>query len=127
MSALLLVLPASTLIPKAQWDLHVWQRLRAANRVSPDIELDQHYRQLVRFLPPQGVVGFQVVGAPDERREEFRLQYALAPRKILRSTLTEFVIECGPAASAGSVGRNPQFILVAALTDELRLFRRIDP
>jgi hypothetical protein len=124
---LLLLVPASAALSKTRWNVHLWQRLRAAHRVSPDTGLDQSYRRLALYLPSQGVVGFQVVGVPDDRSHEFRLQYALAPRRIVRSTQTEFVIECGPAGSVGSLGSNPQFVLVSAPGDDVRLFRRVQP
>lgn len=124
---LLLVLPASAILPMTRWNLHVWQRLHTARRESPDIGLDRVHRALAFHLPARGVVGFQHVGDPDQRRLFFRLQYSLAPRKIVTSTDQEFVIEAGPPAASGSLSRNPRFVLVVALDDELRLFRRLMP
>ena len=110
-----------------QWNLHIWQRLRAANRISPDIERDEYYRGLVPYLPVQGPIGLQNIGPPDDGRLRFRLQYALAPRRIVPSALLEFTIERGPAASAASLAWDPAFALVTDRGDDLRLFRRIRP
>lgn len=110
-----------------RWNLHIWQRLRTAHRESPDLGLDRVHRTLALHLPARGIVGFQHVGEPDQRRLFFRLQFSLAPRKIVTSIDSEFVIEGGPTAASDSLSRNARFVLVVTVDDDLRLFRRLVP
>lgn len=123
--AILLFLPASALIPKAEWNIHLVQRLRSMGRMSPDAGLDLYFRRLVPFLPTKGDVGFQHVGPPDESRTFYRMQYALAPRQLLRSGDAEFVVEFGPVSAGDSLKRDARFVMVTAPGDDLRLYRRM--
>lgn len=121
----LLLLPASAVLPMAEWNLHIWQRLRTANRLSPDMGTDMAYRDLAPHLPARGVIGVHEVGESTERRLFFRLQYALAPRKIVVTREAEFVIEGGPASAPASLTHDPQFTLIAAPEADLRVYRRL--
>lgn len=105
-------------------DWRRWARLRADQRVSPDEETDRAYRALVAVLPERGSVGVHVVVSGDDGRTRFRLQYALAPRRLLDSIDTPFVVEVGADTSSESLVRNAQFLVVAAPTPDLRVFRR---
>jgi hypothetical protein len=125
MVALLLFIPASAMVPTAQWNVHLVQRLLAMRRISPDAGLDLYFRRLVPFLPAKGDVGFRHLGPPDEDRTFFRMQYALAPRQLLRSAEAEFVVEFGPLDAEGSLGRDTRFVLVTSPGEDLRLYRRL--
>ena len=71
---LLLCLPASDMLPVAQWNLHIWGRLRQLARNAPDTSQDLANRELTAFLPATGPVGFLNVSAGDPRRAWFFLQ-----------------------------------------------------
>jgi hypothetical protein len=125
LAVVLLSLPASALIPSAQWNLHVWSRLRQLRRDAPDVGQDRFNRELTPFLPPAGRIGFLNVSTEDPRRPWFFLQYSLAPRTLVPSIEEQFVIEYGAPRGAAGLSRDGRFALVKALGDELRVFRRI--
>ena len=124
-AVLLLCLPASDIIPAAQWNLHVWGRLRQLARQAPDTGQDRENFALAPFLPPAGPVGFVSVSPADPKRTWFFLQYSLAPRTLVPSADPEFVIEHGVPSGAAGLGSDPRFALVKAFGDDLRVFRRV--
>jgi hypothetical protein len=125
--AALVFVPFGANLPSLEQHLHVWQRLRAAHRISPDDDWDRSLAALASALPPRGLVGFQFAGPPDDGRMFFRLQYALAPRQIVRSLEPPFVIEAGPAANDTSLTHRPGYVTVVQTADEVRVLRRLKP
>ena len=122
---LLLSLPASDLLRTMQLNLHTWSRLRQQERYAPDTSEDLANRELARFLPPKGQVGFLNVSGGDATRTWFFLQYSLAPRTLVPSIDHEFVIEYGgPRGTAGLSG-DARFGLVKAFANNVRVFRRV--
>lgn len=111
-------------VPLLEWNVHVWNRLRAANRTSPDDDLDRSFAGLRTSLPARDVIGFHFSGAPDNGRMLYRLRYSLAPLRIHASIEPEFVVEAGPASEAGSLTHNRAFLLVRDTGDDLRVMRR---
>jgi len=122
---LLLGLPTSDLLRVAQWNLHIWGRLRQLARDAPGTSQDRLNQELASYLPPTGIIGFLNVSGGDARRAWFFLQYSLAPRTLVPSIDQEFVIEYGVSPGANGLGRDAHFALVKAFADDLRVFRRI--
>ena len=120
--ALLLSVPAS--LPKLEWNVHVWKRLRAANRTSPDADSDRRLSQLKAVLPGDDVVGFHFAGPGDNGRTFLRLRYALSPLRLRQSIEPEVVVESGPVAEADSLAHDEHFTLIHQV-DDLRVFRRV--
>jgi hypothetical protein len=125
-----LLLPAAGSYSAVAWNLHVWRRLRDAGRRAPDSDIDVENRALRPFLPPAGPVGFSVAsiaerGSAEQQQIEQFLQYSLVPRELVLTTAPEFVIEKGPATAPASLAGNAAFVLVTAVDDDLRLFRRV--
>ena len=122
---LLLSLPASDMLPVAQWNLHIWGRLRQLARDAPDTTQDLANRELTAFLPASGLVGFLNVSGGDATREWYFLQYSLAPRTVVPSIDQEFVIEYGIPTGTPGLGGDARFTLVKAFAVNLRVFRRV--
>ena len=123
---LLLTYPAAGSVQLTRWNIHVWQRLRSADRESPQASVDQYLRRVAAYVPAHGKVGLVLSGSPsseDAGRSLYLFQYALAPRQIVLSPDCEFVIVSGPAA-AGTPIDGDAFQLIKAIGDDLRLFRR---
>ena len=78
-------------------------------------------------MPARGLIRFHTSGYEDVRRVRFRLQYALAPRRIVTWNGPEFVIEYGPKRTAKSLVHDPRFVLTAAPGNDMRVYRRIQP
>jgi hypothetical protein len=125
--AALVFVPLRASLPSLEWNLHLWQRLRAAHRTSPDDDWDRSLAALASGLPPRGLVGFQFAGPPDNGRTFSRVQYALAPRQLVRSLQPTFVIEAGPASNGTSLTHRPGYVVVAQNDDDIRLLRRVNP
>ena len=113
------------MLPVAQWNLHIWGRLRQLSRNAPDTNQDLANRELTAFLPATGLVGFLNVSGGDARRVWFFLQYSLAPRTLVPSIDQEFVIEYGIPSGTPGLGGDARFALVKAITVDLRVFRRV--
>ena len=114
-------------LPDVEWEVHVWNRLRSEHRASPDDALDRAYTALGAELPVSGLVGFHFMGPPDKDRTLYRLQYALAPRRLVASVDYEFVIEVGPAQNGESLTHQPRFVTVASPDDRVRVLRQMVP
>jgi hypothetical protein len=123
----LLFLSAASALPTARLNLQRTVRLLNERRLSPDIGEDLHYRELARWLPPGGLIGFRNVSRRDTDLVRFRLQYALPPRRIAPTIRHEYAIEYGPAGSRPSLSRHADFVLVGGPSDELRVYRRVRP
>lgn len=125
-----LLWPAWAGEPDLAWQLHVWNRLKQAGRRAPDSDIDAANRALLSYLPPAAPVGFSVASlagrtpADQQHLEQF-LQYSIAPRPLVLSIDPDFVIESGPPAGPASLAHDPSFVLVVAINDDLRLFRRV--
>lgn len=120
-----LLVPAADSIPSLRWNLHVWQRLRGANRDAPQTATDQYFRSMAAWLPARGEIG--LVQAPpatseDAVRTHYLLQYALAPRLIVKTHDRDVVLVYGPRTVLPDEAR---FELVRSFGDELRLYRRV--
>lgn len=122
---LLLSLPASDMVPIAQWNLHTWGRLQERRRDAPDTGQDRLNRELTPFLPAAGPIGFLNVSGGDATRAQFFLQYSLAPRTLVASTDQEFVIEFGVPAGTVGLSGDARFGLVKSFAVDLRVFRRV--
>jgi hypothetical protein len=123
---LLLAYPAAGSVQLTRWNIHVWQRLRSAQRPAPQASVDRYLRRVAAYVPAHGKVGLVLSGAPpreDAVRSLYLFQYALAPRQIVLSSDCEFVILYGPA-DAGMPIDGDAFHLIKAVGDDLRLFRR---
>jgi len=122
---LLLYLPASDLVPVAEWNLHTWGRLRERRRDAPDTGQDRINHELTSFLPATGAVGFLNASTGDATRARFFLQYSLAPRLLVPSIDQDFVIEFGVPTATTGLSRDPRFALVKEFAQDLRVFRRV--
>ena len=122
---LLLYLPASDMVPIAQWNLHTWGRLRERHRDAPDTGQDRANQALASVLPATGVVGFLNASTGDATRARYFLQYSLAPRLLVPSIDQEFVIEYGVPSATTGLSRDARFALVKEFAQDLRVFRRI--
>ena len=123
---LLLTLPAAGSVQRTRWNIHVWQRLRSADKESPQASFDRYLTQVATYVPAHGRVGLVLSDSPsseDAVRTLYLFQYALAPRQIVLSPDCDFVIVYGPA-SAGTPIDGDTFHLIRAVGDDLRLFRR---
>lgn len=128
LAAALVLVPLLASRPSLEWNLHVWKRLRDSHRSSPDDDLDRSFAELAAWLPPSGVVSVRFMQRQDAERTFFRLQYALAPRQLVRSrSLDEpLIIEVGPASAATSLTHDARYLMVGE-NDELRVLRRVEP
>jgi hypothetical protein len=103
---LLLTFPAAGSVQLTRWKIHVWQRLRSADKESPQASFDRYLRRVAAYVPAHGKVGLVLSGSPSGEgavRSLYLFQYALAPRQIVLSSDCEFVIVYGPA-TAGTAG-----------------------
>jgi hypothetical protein len=123
-AVLMLSLPASDLVRTGQSNLRISSSLRQLGRYPPDTSRDLANRELTRFLPPTGQVGFLNVSGRDATQTWFFLQYSLAPRTLVPSIDHEFVIEFGAREAAGLSG-DTRFRFVKAFANDLRVFRRV--
>lgn len=104
--------------------------LRAAVVRDPDrmSEQDAEFRAFIAYLPPSGTIGFlqPFDGWSDTSvRTHYAAQYALAPRVVTESRLTEeFVIVALDAAGPEGDPRLAGFVEVARVPGGHRLFRR---
>lgn len=114
-------------VPMLEWNVHLWNRLRAAQRTSPDDALDRGFAELRTSLPVRDVIGFRFSAAPDNGRQLYRLRYALAPLRIHASMEPEFIVEAGPASAEGSLTHDPKFAIIQERGDDLRVMRRVAP
>ena len=121
----LLLQSALAVLPITTANVAEWQLRRKAGRVSPDTAQYDQYVGLRILLPQSGPIGFRSVEDGDRSRRLFFLQYSLAPRLVVDSSATDFVIESGPASGAGSLSADANFELRAIVDDELRVFRRV--
>jgi len=123
---LLLTLPAAGSVQRTRWNIHVWQRLRSADKESPQASFDRYLRRVATYVPAHGRVGLVLSDSPsseDAVRTLYLFQYALAPRQIVLSPDCDFVIVYGPASSGTPIDGDA-FHLIRAVGDDLRLFRR---
>jgi hypothetical protein len=124
---LLLLVPASDLLPLTRWNWHIWARLRQAGREAPDTALDRSYHQLVAYLPVRGEVGFMSADplqSTDVARVFGFLQYSLSPRQLVASADCPVVIFYSPGSADPPILHDPQFTLVTAPGNGLFVLRR---
>ncbi len=123
----LLVWPASAILPSAEWNVHVWNRLRLAHRRAPDTDTDDFYRQLAAYTPPDASIGLLLapsMKATDASRATFMLEYALAPRQLVPGSDAALVVTLGLPAPGEPVSDPARFVLVHDFGEGLRLYRR---
>ncbi|HEX9365312.1 MAG TPA: hypothetical protein VF921_01725 [Vicinamibacterales bacterium] len=126
----LLLLSAWDCVPMARANLQLWSRLRQRHRDAPDISWDRFYAELLPYVPARGRVGLVQAAAPGSTaraRQQYFLQYALAPRLVTLGADEQLVIAYGPPAARTSLVDVSKFTLVHALGDELALYRRTSP
>ena len=126
----ILLLSAWDCIPMARANLQLWSRMRQRHRDAPDVGWDRFYAELFPYLPARGRVGLVQVAAPGStarQRQQYFLQYALAPRLVMPGADEEFVIAYGPPASRASLVDPAKFTLVRLFGDEFALYRRTSP
>jgi hypothetical protein len=126
----ILLLSGLDCVPSIRANMHLWSRLREKHREAPDTGWDRYYRQMVPYLPERGRVGLvqvAVAGTTARARENYFLQYALAPHLVMPGSDEEFVIAYGPPAAAGSLLDPAKFSLVRSFYDDFALYRRTRP
>lgn len=124
----LLLLPAWDCIAPARANAQLWSRLQQRQRQASDIVWDRIYSQLALHLPAAGRVGLVQVSAPGSvarQREQYFLQYALAPRLVMPGADEDFVIVHGPAAAGAALVDPSKFALAQRVDDDVALYRRI--
>jgi hypothetical protein len=124
---LLLLVPASDLLPLTRWNWHLWGRLREAGRQAPDTATDQFYQRLAAYLPARGTVGFMSTDplqSADVARVFGFLQYSLSPRQIIGSADCPVVIFYSPGSADPAILHEHQFALVSAPGNGLFVLRR---
>lgn len=90
----------------------------------PDIAgYDKHVAEIAPTLPPFGVVGYwnDSDGSPAEQQEYYLLQYALAPRVVVKSLAQPFVVATVHGAQSRPPGANLE--LVRDFGTGLKVFR----
>jgi hypothetical protein len=91
----------------------------------PDIgAYDKHVAEIVPTLPPSGVVGYwnDQDGTQAEQQEYYLLQYALAPRVVVKSLAQQFVVATVHSAQSRVPGANLE--LVRDFETGLKVFRQ---
>ena len=79
----------------------------------PDIAAyDRHVAEIVPALPPSGVVGYwnDQDGSPAEQQEYYLLQYALAPRVVVKSLAQQFIVATVHSAESRVPGANLELV-----------------
>ena len=120
-----LLIPVYATVPRTEWAGRIWWRVAKGDRIRLGDGKDQAIRTLVPFLPQSGDIGFSNAGGDPTDESRFRVQYGLAPRRVLNSTTPEFVVETGSAERPAPLSHSADFALVFAHDTDLRLYRRI--
>jgi hypothetical protein len=129
----ILLLSAWDSVLLARGNLQLWSRMRQRHRGAPDVGWDRFYAGLLPYLPTRGRVGLVQVAAPGSiprQRQQYYLQYALAPRLVMPGAPgenEEFVIVYGPPAARTALLDPSKFTLVRLFEDEFALYRRTSP
>ena len=123
-----LLLSAWDCIAPARINAQRWSKLQQRQRDAPDIVWDRYYAQLALHLPAVGRVGLlqvSAIGSAARQREQYFLQYALAPRLVMPGADEDFLIVHGPAAAAAALVDGSRFALAQRFEDDFALYRRI--
>lgn len=127
---LLLALPFRAVVAQTRAKVAEWQLMRARNRQPEDAGSDSWYQRLATDVPDRATVGLILVdpsmSAADRNRTMFFVAYSLAPRRIVMTSDTPWVIVSGPIDPAAPLDLRA-FVLVRTFPPELRLFRRAAP
>jgi hypothetical protein len=124
--SLLLLYPAADSVRLIRWNMHLWQRLQW-HKEAPQATFDRYLRAVEAYIPANGTIGLVVVGLPPHEAVRIRyfLQYALAPRQIVPSSDSAFVIVYGLVSDESPFFDAAAYQLVKAVGEELRVFRRV--